>query len=106
MVRPVSLDEELFRMPPKTENLAMTRSELFLVHRCRLARARMRIRLSPVYIGATLNVRLSPHVCTGLRFCLRFVRLLLGRTHLLALRGRSSLGFFRLRICLLWLRLA
>src|SRR6476619_1856327 len=36
MVRPVSLDEELFRMPPKTEHLAMTRSELFLVHRRRL----------------------------------------------------------------------
>ena len=38
MVRPVSLDEELFRMPPKTEHFAMTRSELFLVHRRRLIR--------------------------------------------------------------------
>ena len=36
MARTVSLDEELFRMPSKTEHLAMTRSELFLVHRRRL----------------------------------------------------------------------
>src|SRR5213080_4408872 len=33
MARAVSLNEELFRMPPKTEHLGMTRSELFLVHR-------------------------------------------------------------------------
>ena len=39
VVCPVSLDEELFRMPPKTEHFAMTRSELVLVHRRRLTRA-------------------------------------------------------------------
>jgi hypothetical protein len=36
MARTVSLDEELFRLPSKTEHLTMTRSELFLVHRRRL----------------------------------------------------------------------
>jgi len=53
MVRTISLDEELFRMPPKTEHFGMTRSELFLVHRrrltcvhVRLARAGTRARLS------------------------------------------------------------
>ena len=103
MVRPVSLDEELFRMPPKTEHLAMTRSELFLVHRrrlirvhVRLARARMRTRLIPVYVrSATLNVCLSTYVRPGLRFCLRFALLLSGM-HLLPFCRRSSLRFFRL----------
>ena len=33
MARPVSLDEELLRMPPETEHFAMTRSELVLVYR-------------------------------------------------------------------------
>src|SRR5437867_11547445 len=32
MARPESLDEELFRMPPKTEHFAVTRSELLHVH--------------------------------------------------------------------------
>src|SRR6266700_4593100 len=32
MVRPESLDEELFRMPPKTEHFAVTRLELLHVH--------------------------------------------------------------------------
>src|SRR5204863_6202655 len=77
MVRPESLDEELFRMPPKTEHFAVTRLELLhvypsgLIH-VRLARrstyvrlvcartcARL-IRLALVYVrSATLNVRLS-----------------------------------------------
>src|SRR5213078_5061200 len=39
MVRPKSLDEELFRMPPETEHFAMTRPELLLVYRRRLIRA-------------------------------------------------------------------
>ena len=43
MVRPVSLDEELFRMPPETEHFAMTRSELFLVYRRRLIRVHVRL---------------------------------------------------------------
>ena len=33
MARPVSLDEELLRVPSKTEHLTVTRSELFLVYR-------------------------------------------------------------------------
>ena len=41
MVLPESLDEELFRMPPKTEHFAMTRPELLHVH-LRLIRARSR----------------------------------------------------------------
>src|SRR2546430_14793949 len=70
MVRPESLDEELFRMPPKTEHFAVTRLELLHVHlrrliHVRLARARACASLSPVYVGpvyvlsTTLNVRLS-----------------------------------------------
>ena len=61
MVRPVSLDEEFFRMPPKTEHLAMTSSELFVVYgrrlirvHVRLAGVRTRTRLSLVYMSATL----------------------------------------------------
>src|SRR5213080_3919032 len=77
MVRPESLDEELLRMPPKTEHFAMTRLELLFVHRrrlirathVRLTRARTRPSLRPVYVlSTTLNVRLSTHVCAGLRF--------------------------------------
>src|SRR4029077_5968353 len=109
MVRPVSLDEELFRMPPKTEHLGMTRSELFLVHRRRLIRVHVRLvrartltGLIPVYVrSATFDVCLSTYVRTGLRFCLRFA-LLLSWTHLLPLRRRSSLRF-RLLLRLLWL---
>jgi hypothetical protein len=40
MVRSESLDEELFRMPPKTKHFAVTRPELLFVHRRRLIRAR------------------------------------------------------------------
>src|SRR4030095_15484009 len=112
MARTVSLDEEFFRMPPKTEHFGMTRSELFLVHRrrlicvhVRLARARTRARVIPVYVrSATLNVRLLAYVLAGLGFCLRFGRLLLlGGTHLLRFRRRSSLRFLRLLLRLLWL---
>src|SRR6266487_1429538 len=39
MARAEPLDEELFRMPPKTEHFAVTRPELLLVHRRRLTRA-------------------------------------------------------------------
>src|SRR4030095_4987593 len=67
---PESLDEDLLRMPSKTEHFAVTRLELLLVHRrrlihVRLARARVRTcaRLIPVYVrSATLNVRLPTHV--------------------------------------------
>ena len=110
MVRPVSLDEELFRMPPETEHFAVTRSKLFLVYRrrlirvhVRLARAGKRTRLIPVYfLSATLNacVRLSTYVRAGLRFRL-CVRLLLSGTHLLPLGGSSSLRLFRLPLRLL-----
>src|SRR5256886_5686107 len=86
MVRPESLDEELFRMPPKTEHFAMTRLELLHVHpsgliHVRLARrsiyvhlvrARTRarlIRLALVYVrSTTLNLRSSTHVCACFRF--------------------------------------
>jgi len=104
MVRPVSLDEELFRMPSKTEQLAMTRSKLILVYgrrlirvHVRLARARMRTRLSPSYRGATFNVRLSTYRRSGLRFCLRFALFLSG-THFLPFCRRSSLHLFRLSL--------
>ena len=111
MVRPESLDEEFFRMSPKTEHFAVTRPELFLIHRrrlirvphVRLARARTRPRFIPVYVlSATLNVRLSTYICARLRFCLRFARLL--RVFLLPFRRRRSLRFFRLRLRLLRLR--
>src|SRR5437016_6172535 len=97
MVRPESLDEELFRMPPKTEHFAVTRLELLHVHlrglihvrlarrsiHVRLARARTCPRFILVYVrSAALNVRLSTNGCTRFRFCLRFALLLRG-THLL-----------------------
>src|SRR4029077_6887961 len=88
MARPESLDEELFRMPAKTEHFAVTRSELLLVHCRRLTRAfhvrlvpaRTFASLPPVFarfipvslLSATLNVRLPTHVCFRLRFCIRF----------------------------------
>jgi len=68
MARPVSLDEELLRMPSKTEHFAVTRPELLLVHRRRLirasnvglARARTRTSFILVYVwSVTLNLCLS-----------------------------------------------
>ena len=118
MIRAESLNEELLRMPPKTEHFAVARLELLHVHprgliyvrlirapHVRLARARTRARFIPVYVrSATLNVRLSTYVGARFRFCLRFARLLLG-THLLPFRRRSSLRFLRLPLLrLLWLR--
>src|SRR2546429_1456734 len=114
MVRPESLNEELFRMPPKTEHFAVTRLELLHVHprlirvhvRLGLARARTCPSFIPVYVlSATLNVRLSTYVCARFRFCLRFVRLLRG-AHLLPFRRRCRLRLFRLPLPLrlLWLR--
>src|SRR5438874_3155886 len=112
MVRPESLDEELFRMPAKTEHFAVTRLELLHVHLRRLihvplARARKRARFIPVYVlMATHNVRLSTDLCARLRFCLRFAQLLSG-VLLLSFRRRCRLRFFRLPLRgLLWLRLA
>jgi len=110
MVRPESLDEELFRMPPKTEHFAVTRLELLHVHlrrliHVRLARARTCARFTPVYVlSATLNVRLSTYLSARLRFCLRFVRLLRG-VYLLSFRfRRRRLRFLRLPLRLLRLR--
>src|SRR5205814_10391122 len=103
MIRPKSLDEELLRMPPKTEYFAVTRPELLLVHRRFLARTRTRSSFTPVHVlSATLNIRLSTYVCVRFRFCLRFVRLL-RRTHLL-FRRRCRLRFVRLPRRLLRLR--
>src|SRR5213592_396754 len=82
MVRPESLDEELFRMPAKTEHFAVTRLELLHVHlrrliHVRLARARTRARFIPVYVlSLTLNVGLPTCLSARLRFCLRFALLL------------------------------
>src|SRR5205085_9384374 len=62
MVLPKSLDEELLRMPPKTEHFTVTRPELLLVHRRFLARARARTRsgFTLVHVlSATLHIRLS-----------------------------------------------
>src|SRR5205809_3922875 len=42
MVRPKSLDEELLRVPPKTEHFTVTGRQLCLVHRRFLARNRTR----------------------------------------------------------------
>src|SRR6266700_4113528 len=88
MVCPVALNEKLFRMPPETENLAMTRHEFIFVHRRRLIRARhvclARARThttlfrSVYLLGATANVRLSTYLCARFRFCLRFALLLCG----------------------------
>src|SRR5438552_7423352 len=114
MVRPESLDEELFRMPAKTEHFAMTRLELLHVHLRGLihvglarasARARTRARLIRVHVllCAALNVRLTTYISARLRFCLRFARLRLFGTHFLPFRRRRRLGFLGLplRGCLL-----
>src|SRR5438034_8215423 len=114
MARPISLNEELFRVPAKTEHFAVTRHELVLVHSRRglvraphvsLARARTCPRLIPVYArlilvyvpSATLNIRLSTHICARLRLRLWLGRLLRG-AHLLCFRRRSSLRFLRLSL--------
>src|SRR5207244_4710942 len=78
MARAEPLDEELFRMPPKTEHFAVTRPELLLVHcrrltrafHVRLVRARTYASFIPAYarlisvhlLSTTLNVRLSAYV--------------------------------------------
>ncbi len=92
MVRPESLDEELFRMP-RASARARTRARLIRVH---------------VLLCAALNVRLTTYISARLRFCLRFARLRLFGTHFLPFRRRRRLGFLGLplRGCLLWLRLA
>ena len=48
MIRPESLDEELLRVPPKTEHFTVTRPELLLVHGRFLARTR-RAPVSPLF---------------------------------------------------------
>src|SRR5438477_9220598 len=104
MIRPKSLDEELLRMPPKTEHFAVTRPELLLVHGRFLARARTRSSFAPVHVlSATLNIGLSTYVCVRLRFCLRVIRLLRG-AHVLLFRRRCRLRFARLPRRLLRLR--
>jgi hypothetical protein len=74
MTRAVSLNEELFRVPSKTEHFGVTRPELVLVHsRRRLVRARhvslarARTRPGSSLPSATLNIRLSTHICARLR---------------------------------------
>src|SRR5262245_9421287 len=105
MVRTISLDEELFRVPSKTKHLAMTRSEFFLVYRCRLIRVHVRLtgsrsgtsRIFVYLLSATLNVRLSTDVGASLRFRLwvaLILSLCLCGTHLLTFRRCSSLRVF------------
>src|SRR5438876_7163852 len=103
MARPVSLDEELLRMPPKSEHFPVTRLELLHVH-FRLARAlHLRLALARTrpsfslrsFLSATLNFRLSTHFCAGLRFGLRFTRLRRGVRLFLFCRSCLRL-FFRL----------
>src|SRR6266550_182869 len=114
MVRPISLNEELFRVPAKTEHFGVTRSELVLVHSRRLVRVHVRLacartcpRLIPVYArlilvyvpSATLNIRLSTRICARLRLRLWLGRLLLLRgAHFLSFCRRSSLRFLRLSL--------
>src|SRR2546423_3520682 len=100
MVRPKSLDEELLRMPPKTEYFTVTGSELLLVHRRFLARTRTRSSFTLVHV---LSIRLSTYVCVRLRFCLRFVRRLRG-AHVLRFWRRCRLRFVRLPLRLLRFR--
>src|SRR5436190_4651923 len=92
MILAESLNEELLRMPPKTEHFAVTRLELLHVHprglvyirlirapHVRLARARTCARLIPVDTRvilvdvriAALNVLLATYVGARLRLCLR-----------------------------------
>ena len=119
MVLTKSLDEELLWMPSKTKHFAVTRPELLHVHlrgliHVRLVRAPhvglVRAGTFPRCIllyplRTTFNVRLFTYVCAGLRFCLRFARMLLRSFHLLPFRRRSCLRFVRLPLRLLWLRL-
>src|ERR671931_603307 len=99
MVRAESLDEELLRMPSKTEHFTVPRPELLLVYcrrlicssHVRLAHARTRPGVSPVYVRRpTFAGRLSTYVRARLRFCLR-LGLLLRRAHLFTFRRRSRL---------------
>src|SRR5215211_3170005 len=82
MVRPIPLNEELFRVPSKTEHFAVPRSEFILVHGGRLIRVHVPLArartypsltpiypsLSPVYVPSlTLNIGLSAHICARVR---------------------------------------
>ena len=107
MVLPESLDEKFFRMAPKAEHFAVTRPELFLVHRCglirvphvRLIRVRTCPRSIPIFVlSGAPNVRLP-----RLRFCLLLGLLLFG-TRLFLFGRRSSLRFLRLFLPLLRFR--
>src|SRR5438876_5344645 len=122
MAFPISLDEELFWMPPKPEHFAVTRLELLHAHLRRLTRVRLTRRLiralhvslsrartrtsfSLLYVrSVTLNLCLSAHVCSRLRFCLRFGLLLRG-AHFLRFRWGGCLRFVGLPLRLLRLRL-
>src|SRR5690242_11279833 len=94
MARTVTLDVELFRMPPKTEHFTMTRPELVFVDSSSLAGARMHTSLSFVHMSAAFNIRVSTRVCRSLRSGLRVLAI----THVLPCRWHSSLGLFRLSL--------
>src|SRR5690242_8786289 len=94
MVRPESLDEELFRMSSEVEHFAVTRPKLLHVYLgLGRARAHSTLMFTPVYVlSATLNPRLSADLCALLRFFLTVGRLM-------------HFGFFRRRWCLRFLSL-
>src|ERR1043166_8266347 len=94
MVRPESLDEELFRMSSKAEHFTVTRPKLLYVYLgLGRARAHSTLMFTPVYVlSATLNPRLSADLCALLRFFLTVGRLM-------------HFGFFRRRWCLRFLSL-
>src|SRR5437764_1052978 len=76
MVSPESLNEELLRMPPKTEHFAMTRLELLHVHPGRLIHVRRLIHVSPA--RARTHTRLSsarfvPVYASFVPVCARFI---------------------------------
>ena len=102
MIRTISLNEKLLRMPSKIEHFTVTRFELLFVHSRCLARARPRSSFTLVHVlSATLSIRLSTHVCVRRSF--GSGRLLRG-TRPLPFRGGRRLRFGRLALRLLRLR--
>jgi hypothetical protein len=75
MIRTISLHEELFRVPTKTEHLTVTGSELVLVYGGRMVRVhvcltggRTRTSLMLVHMGAAFDRRVRLFTCVSARF--------------------------------------
>src|SRR5690242_4213489 len=96
MVRPETLDEELFGMASKREHFAVTRLELLLVH-LRLSLGLARCTRFRLLCARRATFRFCPfsHGCAGLRFGLGFALLLRG-TRLFLFRRCFLLIFVRL----------